>query len=525
MVPRLHDKGTSFKGISAYLLRDKDRALTSERVAWTDTRNLATQDPDLAWRLQAACALNQQRLKSEAGVPNTGRKSNKHVLHFTLSWHPDQNPSREEMLRAAEAAIDVLGGSDRQALIVAHDDEPHDHLHIVINRVSPTDGRHLSSSKEKLKLSQWAEAYEKETADHKWAKDNEGKEIYCKNRRVNNAERDRIMRKPKHDRGKHLRAPKDTARYLLEDQRQEKTEKSANDNDLFASLKAAQAAKDHALALLGRNQAKQQAAAWSALENTYKSRQAAHEKGLRYRLEKINNAAFEAFRAQKIALGDRQKAEQVTFLAMERTFFGQMGNAAKTVKQLFQEGGSSRLARTFGISTNATRRLDFFEESQKRERDALDRAQDEKAKADGAPIERENARQMALLRQKYLEDRNFLAKRQEIQRQALQEDWAKRNAERKQALAGYKRDQAAHLAKQEELDRQRELAKQRQKPIKPTYDQAAHPAPSKQDEQDKGSPTKANSQKSPPTVVRLKDAFDQVDQRSQERSNDNERDR
>ena len=41
MVPRLHAKGTSFKGASAYLLHDK-AASTSERVAWTDTRNLAT---------------------------------------------------------------------------------------------------------------------------------------------------------------------------------------------------------------------------------------------------------------------------------------------------------------------------------------------------------------------------------------------------------------------------------------------------------------------------------------------------
>ena len=88
MVPKLHSKGSSFKGAAQYLLHDKDRAQTSERVAWTETRNLAVDDPDLAWRIMAATAMDQARLKAEARVRNSGRKSDKHVLHFGTRSSP-----------------------------------------------------------------------------------------------------------------------------------------------------------------------------------------------------------------------------------------------------------------------------------------------------------------------------------------------------------------------------------------------------------------------------------------------------
>ena len=54
MVPKLHAKGSSFKGAALYLLHDKNRAQTGERVAWTETRNLAVDDPETGWRIMAA---------------------------------------------------------------------------------------------------------------------------------------------------------------------------------------------------------------------------------------------------------------------------------------------------------------------------------------------------------------------------------------------------------------------------------------------------------------------------------------
>src|ERR1700753_3939838 len=119
MVPKLHAKGSSFKGAAAYLLHDKERATPDERVAWTETRNLATDNPHTAWKVMAATAMDQQRLKEQAGVKKTGRKSYDAVLHFTLSWHPEEKEglTREEMTRAANQAIRALKASDHQAII------------------------------------------------------------------------------------------------------------------------------------------------------------------------------------------------------------------------------------------------------------------------------------------------------------------------------------------------------------------------------------------------------------------------
>ena len=87
----------------------------------------------------AATAMDQHRLKQEAGIPATGRKSAQSVLHLSLSWHPEEREqiSDAEMRRAADGALKALGASDRQALIIRHTDEEQPHIHILVNRVSP----------------------------------------------------------------------------------------------------------------------------------------------------------------------------------------------------------------------------------------------------------------------------------------------------------------------------------------------------------------------------------------------------
>ena len=99
MVPKIVAKGRSFKGAAAYLLHDKGRAESAERVEWIETRNLATQDPELAWRIMAATALDQDRLKEAAGVRRTGRKSDQVALHMVLSWHPDERDGLSRVAR------------------------------------------------------------------------------------------------------------------------------------------------------------------------------------------------------------------------------------------------------------------------------------------------------------------------------------------------------------------------------------------------------------------------------------------
>ena len=148
MVPNVAKAGTSFKGAFAYYLHDKRQEGesvrdTSERVGWTETRNLATRDPELAARIMAATAIDQERLKREAGIKNTGRKSANSVYAYSLAWHPDEagKIGKAEMLRAADESLQAIGAAGRQAVIVAHTDEPHPHVHVIVNRVSMEDGR------------------------------------------------------------------------------------------------------------------------------------------------------------------------------------------------------------------------------------------------------------------------------------------------------------------------------------------------------------------------------------------------
>jgi hypothetical protein len=170
MVPDIAKSGHSFKGALAYYLHDKQqegqaaRPQTAERVAWTETRNLATDDPAIAKRVMIATAKQADELKARAGIANTGRKSNAHVYAYSLAWHPDEagKIDRAEMLRAVDQTLKVLGAEKHQAIIVCHQDQKHPHVHVILNRVDPTTGKMLSTSNDRLKLSDWANVYERE---------------------------------------------------------------------------------------------------------------------------------------------------------------------------------------------------------------------------------------------------------------------------------------------------------------------------------------------------------------------------
>lgn len=165
MNPRIGETGKSFKGALLYYLHDKRQEgeevrLTSERVAWTETRNLLTDDPELAGKIMAATAMDAERLKRDAGV-RAGRKSSQHVFHYSLGWHPEERDrlTREEMMKAVEGSLKAIGAEDRQAVIVCHTDTDHPHVHVIVNRVCENTGIMFKDSYAKTKLSRWALEY------------------------------------------------------------------------------------------------------------------------------------------------------------------------------------------------------------------------------------------------------------------------------------------------------------------------------------------------------------------------------
>ena len=167
MIVRVHAGGRSFAGALAYVSQDKNRK-TSERVGFLEVENMVPCGNDpipaarRAARIMAATAFHAPALKRLAGVPAGGRTLAKPVYHYSLNWPPDENPTQEEMLATAQSSLTALGMDDRQAVIVEHRDRKHSHVHIVVNRVSPEDGRAASTGQDQIKLKNWAREHERD---------------------------------------------------------------------------------------------------------------------------------------------------------------------------------------------------------------------------------------------------------------------------------------------------------------------------------------------------------------------------
>ena len=185
MVVKMSSPGRSFGEVADYCLHDPwmpgeaHHPESAERVEWTETRNLATSEGERAGRIMAATAEASPELKRLAGVAATGRKLEKPVCYYSLSWAKDEKPERPEMMRAAEESLKALGMERNQALIVSHrDGQPH--VHVIANRVDPESGKAAGLSRSQLRLSKWAEEYER----------GQGK-IRCPQRERNNRQRSR----------------------------------------------------------------------------------------------------------------------------------------------------------------------------------------------------------------------------------------------------------------------------------------------------------------------------------------------
>lgn len=154
-------EGRSFRGAAAYFLHDRN-ASTRERVAWTHTENLLTRDPDKAWKVMAYTCMVQEQLKQASGQARTGRKLEKPVFTYSLSWHEEDRPDREHMLATAQRSLQALGLTGHEVLIVGHRDTKHPHCHVIVNRVHPVTGRAADVRFSKRKFSEFARTYEHE---------------------------------------------------------------------------------------------------------------------------------------------------------------------------------------------------------------------------------------------------------------------------------------------------------------------------------------------------------------------------
>ena len=169
-----HAPGMSFKGAMDYYLHDRKEPgetkhrTSSDRVEWTSMRNLATDRADVATAIMISTAKDASRLKRQAGEKATGRKAKLPVKTFALSWHPKEAATlnRAEMERAANQALKAIGMEKHQAAIICHNDTRHPHVHIVVNRVNPENGKLAACGPmENKALGRWAYEYERDRGD------------------------------------------------------------------------------------------------------------------------------------------------------------------------------------------------------------------------------------------------------------------------------------------------------------------------------------------------------------------------
>lgn len=160
MIVRFMSEGRSFKGTVLYATHDPDRAKTSNRVEFTHCLNTANDHVPSAVDELYWTAKNAEALKADAGVRGGGRKSDNPVKHISLNWHPSQNPSKEHMIATAEEFLAHMGWQDHQAIIVAHNDKPYKHLHIILNAIHPETGLKLDDGNEYIRAQRWGKRYE-----------------------------------------------------------------------------------------------------------------------------------------------------------------------------------------------------------------------------------------------------------------------------------------------------------------------------------------------------------------------------
>jgi hypothetical protein len=416
MVPKLHAKRTHFRGTAKYLLHDIG-GKTAERVAWTEIRNVSSRNPDVAWRVMAATAMDQDRLKQQAGIPNTGRKSKDHALHFSLAWHPEERDklTRQEMVQAASAILKVMGADQHQAIIVAHNDG-HPHIHVLVNRVNPHDGRILSSSFEKLKASRWAEEYEKARG-----------KIYCEQRVINNQARDRE---------EYTRGEKDQSRHLHD------LDKAAvNDNDRKQKLLDDHRLRAHALKESARQQAARRKQAWLQLEAQHKERLQAQAAAARLQMLRIQTQIRESYRPLWEQQFHDQQAALRHFEQKESRLLGRIQNAVRSIdlraligRDTENDGRAKTISEVFQVLSNSGARQQAFKRQQEITQQSLARRQlrdEQEALRHQQATERQ---QRARDRDLFLAERSSLIFTQAMEAAKLKTQWHDKGLRMKQEL-------------------------------------------------------------------------------------------
>lgn len=138
MIGKILPHQKEFGSITSYALYGRDRQ-TPERVEWVAMRNLEGVTPETAHIIMQATAKQSKRVK-------------KPRQHLIVSWAHEDAPSTEQMVAIMDQTLTDLGLNEHQAMLIAHNDTNHQHVHAIINRVHPETYKAARDSHERLKL-------------------------------------------------------------------------------------------------------------------------------------------------------------------------------------------------------------------------------------------------------------------------------------------------------------------------------------------------------------------------------------
>jgi flagellar hook-basal body complex protein FliE len=395
--------GHSFKGSMAYYLHDKrpddtvPHLTTSDRVAWTETRNLMTDDPDRATRIMIATAKSADELKAAAGIKNTGRKATAGpVFAFSLQWRGDEaaNMTRDDMRAAADHAIGVLGFQHLQAVLVAHQDTKNPHVHVILNRIDPATGKSEPVRKPAvLNLDKWAHQFEKERG-----------QIVSPNRAK---KYDEIQQ------GKNAHPdPDERKRYI-----------AAKD----AARKTAQPSPAAMLRDMGNAQKVAHRQQWDSLSERYK----AGKDAIYAKFGTAIAAAPEQHKAAtRSAWADHfrdARAQQKEFDTREKGFAGRIRNALDAVTQqkiTGEAGDRNRLALTFNNVLSSQARATAFAAKQEATRAEFSKSVRQQLTSKISALKDGQSAALAAQRVAFAAERAALIQKQDSERAKIREAWA-----------------------------------------------------------------------------------------------------
>jgi hypothetical protein len=434
MVPNVAKTGSSFKGAAAYYLHDKREEgeqvrTSSKRVEWTATRGLATDDPELAIKIMAATAMDQDRLKAEAGIKQTGRKSPNSVYAYSLAWHPDETGkiSKAEMLRAADESIRALGAEGHQAVIIAHNDEPQAHVHVILNRVSPETGKMFSNSNDFRKLDSWALAYRKERGEE---------HLYCPTR-AKKAEA--IQKRKNGEEVDFVRGDKTTPRSMVKDFESAR----ANGNDISAlKVRDHQKLQNQKLAGAGKEMHKRHSNQWENLSKNYKAGKSKIYERADKDIKATIKSVKEQYRPTWRVLYRDQWVENKAFERREKHLGGKIENAISAVvhaRKLDPDSSKGFMRQAFNFLTSQKARAAALQKLHSIEQRELSAAQKAEIGAAIHGLKEARATSLKAHRSTFNADRAALIERQAQEKGELKKKWQQRTAEQKRAFDRLKR--------------------------------------------------------------------------------------